>query len=80
LITAQNHNYCVIPDEFDPGEVEVTYLSLNDGSLEGMRLKHKPVFSVQFHPEAAPGPHDGVDIFAEFFNLIENGRHHAQKH
>ena len=78
LITAQNHNYCVIPEDLNPAEVEITYRSLNDGSLEGMRLKNKPVFSVQFHPEAAPGPHDGADIFAEFFTLIDNSRNNAQ--
>lgn len=71
LITAQNHNYCVRPGDLNPVEVEITYRSLNDDSLEGLRLKRKPVFSVQFHPEAAPGPHDGHDIFGEFFRLIE---------
>jgi carbamoyl-phosphate synthase small subunit len=71
LITAQNHNYCVTPGELNPDEVEITYKSLNDDSLEGMRLKHKPVFSVQFHPEAAPGPHDAHDIFGEFFGMME---------
>ena len=55
LITAQNHNYCVSANDLDPAEVEVSYKSLNDGSVEGMRLKHMPVISVQFHPEAAPG-------------------------
>ena len=77
LITAQNHNYCVVTSDLKVDEVEVTYKSLNDDSLEGMRLKNKPAFSVQFHPEAAPGPHDGGDIFAEFFSLIEQGRAHA---
>ena len=77
LITAQNHNYCVVPDDLDPNEVEVTYLSLNDGSLEGFRLKRKPVLSVQFHPEAAPGPHDAYGIFREFFQLIEQEVCHA---
>ncbi len=72
LITAQNHNYCVTPGDLNPDEVEITYKSLNDDSLEGMRLKHKPVLSVQFHPEAAPGPHDAHDIFAEFFKLMQN--------
>jgi len=73
LITAQNHNYCVTPGDLDPAEVEITYKSLNDGSLEGMRLKNRPVLSVQFHPEAAPGPHDAHDIFAEFFGLMRAG-------
>ena len=70
LITAQNHNYCVTPGDLNPDEVEITYKSLNDDSLEGMRLKNKPVLSVQFHPEAAPGPHDAHDIFSEFFAQI----------
>jgi carbamoyl-phosphate synthase small subunit len=70
LITAQNHNYCVTPGELDPAEVEITYKSLNDDSLEGLRMKHKPVLSVQFHPEAAPGPHDAHDIFGEFFQNV----------
>ena len=70
LITAQNHNYCVEPSDLQPDEVQITYKSLNDDSLEGMRLKHKPVLSVQFHPEAAPGPHDAHDIFGEFFRML----------
>ncbi len=70
LITAQNHNYCVRPADLNPDEVEITYKSLNDDSLEGMRLKNKPVLSVQFHPEAAPGPHDAHDIFGKFFEMM----------
>jgi carbamoyl-phosphate synthase small subunit len=70
LITAQNHNYCVKAGDLDANEVEITYRSLNDDSLEGFRLKSKPVLSVQFHPEASPGPHDAHDIFAEFFGMM----------
>lgn len=70
LITAQNHNYCVTEGDLNKDEVEITYKSLNDDSLEGIRMKNKPVFSVQFHPEAAPGPHDAHDIFGEFFKMI----------
>lgn len=74
LITAQNHNYCVTEGELNKDEVEITYKSLNDDSLEGLKMKNKPVFSVQFHPEAASGPHDAQDIFSDFFKMIEGQR------
>jgi carbamoyl-phosphate synthase small subunit len=66
-VTTQNHNYMVLPESLDMDEIEVTHLSLNDGSLEGLRMKNKPVYCVQFHPEAAPGPHDAHEIFEPFF-------------
>ncbi len=74
LITTQNHNYCVTEGDLNKDEVEITYKSLNDDSLEGLRMKNKPVFSVQFHPEAAPGPHDAHDIFGEFFGMMKDKR------
>jgi len=66
-VTSQNHNFMVLPESLDPNEVEITHLSLNDNSLEGLKMKNKPVYSVQFHPEASPGPQDAHEIFAPFF-------------
>ncbi|MGC1375133.1 MAG: glutamine-hydrolyzing carbamoyl-phosphate synthase small subunit [Anaerolineales bacterium] len=66
-VTSQNHNFMVLPESLDPDEIEITHLSLNDNSLEGLKMKNKPVYSVQFHPEASPGPQDAHEIFEPFF-------------
>ncbi len=73
-VTSQNHNFMVLPESLDRDEVEITHLSLNDGSLEGMRMKNKSVYSVQFHPEASPGPQDAHEIFIPFFEAMEKSR------
>jgi carbamoyl-phosphate synthase small subunit len=69
-ITSQNHGFAVDPDSL-PKEVEVTHVNLNDGTVEGMRHRELPIFSVQYHPEAAPGPHDASYFFGEFGRLID---------
>jgi carbamoyl-phosphate synthase small subunit len=72
-ITSQNHGFCVIPESL-PGEVEVTHVSLFDGSNEGLRVQGKPIFSVQYHPEASPGPQDSHYLFQRFVDLMEKAR------
>ncbi|MGW8161592.1 MAG: glutamine-hydrolyzing carbamoyl-phosphate synthase small subunit [Desulfobulbales bacterium] len=69
-ITSQNHGFCVDLESLDPEEVELTHVNLNDGSLEGMKHKKYPAFSVQYHPENAPGPHDSLYLFDRFIEMM----------
>lgn len=73
-ITAQNHGFCIDIASLPSGEVEVTHINLNDNSLEGMRHTRHPAFSVQYHPEHAPGPHDAVYLFDRFLDLMRQHR------
>ena len=70
-ITSQNHGFCVDIHSLDPDQIEPTQINLNDQTLEGMRHKTLPIFSVQYHPEASPGPHDSQHLFSEFVKMME---------
>jgi carbamoyl-phosphate synthase small subunit len=72
-ITAQNHGFAVDPDTL-PDDLEVTHINLNDKTVEGIRHKTLPAFSVQYHPEAAPGPHDAADLFNRFTSMMDDSR------
>jgi carbamoyl-phosphate synthase small subunit len=71
-ITAQNHGFCVDPESLPSSEVEVTHLNLNDHTNEGLRHRSLPLFSVQYHPEASPGPHDSHYLFRQFTDTMKN--------
>jgi carbamoyl-phosphate synthase small subunit len=70
-ITAQNHGFAVDADSLKDSEIELTHVNLNDYTLEGFRHRSQPMFCVQYHPEAAPGPHDSQYLFDDFRNLID---------
>ena len=72
-ISSQNHGYAVDETTLYNLPLEITHISINDGTVEGMRHKELPIFSVQYHPEASPGPTDNLYLFDEFWNLMEKG-------
>ena len=77
-IASHNHGFAVDPESLDQNEVELTHWNINDNTLAGLRHRKMPVFSVQYHPEAGPGPHDSVYLFHEFINDMRANRK-AQK-
>jgi carbamoyl-phosphate synthase small subunit len=72
-ITSQNHGFGVSPEaiEANKDKVEITHRNLNDDTIEGIKIKGKKAFSVQYHPEASPGPHDAEYLFDEFIKLMK---------
>ena len=70
-ITAQNHGFCLDMDSIKDPEIVITHINLNDQTLEGMRHRTLPILSVQYHPEASPGPHDSSYLFDEFIELMQ---------
>lgn len=73
-IASHNHGFCVDPDSVDPEIAEVSHINLNDNTVAGLRHKTLPMFCVQYHPEAAPGPHDPFYLFEEFIALMKEGK------
>jgi len=79
-ITCQNHGFCVDMDSLNNKAVELTHLNLNDNTIEGIRCKERPAFSVQYHPEASPGPHDSNYLFETFTKLMDKRRSKVKRH
>ncbi|MDZ7716145.1 MAG: glutamine-hydrolyzing carbamoyl-phosphate synthase small subunit [Balneolaceae bacterium] len=73
-ITTQNHGFGVDEEKLDESKVEVTHINLNDKTIEGLKFKNFPGFSVQYHPEASPGPHDSDYLFDQFLDMIKEGK------
>ncbi len=73
-ITSQNHSFAIAPDSLSNTEVEITHLNLNDRTVAGLRHKSLPLFSVQYHPEASPGPHDADYLFEQFVQAMQASR------
>ena len=76
-ITSQNHGFCVDMESLKDSDVELSHINLNDGTLEGLIHKKLPLFSVQYHPEASPGPHDATYLFDRFIDMME--KYHDRK-
>jgi carbamoyl-phosphate synthase small subunit len=74
-ITSQNHGFAIDPDTLPGADVEITHLNLNDRTVAGLRHRSLPMFSVQYHPEASPGPHDADYLFEKF---VQTMREHKQ--
>jgi carbamoyl-phosphate synthase small subunit len=70
-ITSQNHGFCVDPDSLRTSDIEITHVNLNDQTVEGLQHRSEPVFCVQYHPEAAPGPHDSHYLFHQFAQAMK---------
>ena len=70
-ITSQNHGYTILEDSLDPEKVEISHRNMNDNTVEGVRYKGVPMFTVQFHPEASPGPEDTAYLFDEFIDMMQ---------
>jgi len=73
-ITSQNHGFAVDPESLDPSTLEITHQNLYDGTNEGLRHRTLPIFSVQYHPEASPGPHDSDYLFRDFISMMKTGK------
>lgn len=69
--TSQNHGYAVDPNSLDKTKLRITHVEINDSTVEGIRHRQYPAFSVQFHPDATPGPHDGVHLFDDFMEMMD---------
>lgn len=72
-ITSQNHGFAVDKDSLENSDLEITHINLNDDSVEGLKHKSLPIYSVQYHPEGSPGPNDSTYLFDQFLNIIEEG-------